>query len=589
MHVEELLPLIPGNKKRSGAGWMAHCPAHQDDTPSLSIMEKDGRILLKCFGGCNFGDIISKLGLRPSDMFTEPLSKSDTNKSANGLIDKKEVERYKYEVMDDTAEGGWRTTGWKIRYEYYDGGKKKKTFGWLNADGTATAPKEKTLYNYRAVTENFREIVYIVEGEKDVNRMTELGMVAICPPDGCGSWSDRFTDLLDGATVRIIPDYDEPGLKAGLMIEEKLRNAGIPVSIHPLTMLRTGKDVSDYKKASKINIAGIKRKSREEIEKMIKRKQKHEESSAKFGDTIQKRVDEWLEDATDSFSTYILCNEIDARTASEKRAVRDYLNLLATEGHIDRDKGKNGQFRKPESELELMDWESVDGTKSNLWLPLDIHKQVDIMPGNIIVIAGQGNAGKSMMCKKIAIENLRLGFPIYYFNSESLEVEIFNSIIRDFGRKIFDEFVDYKKKGLFKMVKRSGNFHEVIRPHALNIIDFLEIHDNFAEAGSFYKKIHDNLGDGLCIVCQQLRTYRDKNGKQQASGYGVGGEATAEKSRLYMNLTNGENYRDYQIEIRKAKMWPQDMPNPNFKKIKFEWKNGEYVEKFDVVNTNNRW
>ena len=38
-----------------------HCPNHDDATPSLSVNEKDGKILVKCFGGCLQEDVIQKL------------------------------------------------------------------------------------------------------------------------------------------------------------------------------------------------------------------------------------------------------------------------------------------------------------------------------------------------------------------------------------------------------------------------------------------------------------------------------------------------------------------------------------------------
>jgi DNA primase len=46
--------------KKSGDSWIAVCPAHDDHDPSLSISEgKDGRVLLKCFAGCQFDAILS--------------------------------------------------------------------------------------------------------------------------------------------------------------------------------------------------------------------------------------------------------------------------------------------------------------------------------------------------------------------------------------------------------------------------------------------------------------------------------------------------------------------------------------------------
>ena len=48
---------------RSGGGWLARCPYHEDREPSLSVAEgAGGRLLLHCFGGCRFSDVIRALG-----------------------------------------------------------------------------------------------------------------------------------------------------------------------------------------------------------------------------------------------------------------------------------------------------------------------------------------------------------------------------------------------------------------------------------------------------------------------------------------------------------------------------------------------
>ena len=53
--------------KKAGQGWMALCPAHPDTDPSLSITEKDGKILAKCFSSCEFAAIRDALGIsKPS-------------------------------------------------------------------------------------------------------------------------------------------------------------------------------------------------------------------------------------------------------------------------------------------------------------------------------------------------------------------------------------------------------------------------------------------------------------------------------------------------------------------------------------------
>jgi hypothetical protein len=40
--------------KKSGAGYVARCPAHNDKNPSLTLSDtKDGRVLFKCQAGCS--------------------------------------------------------------------------------------------------------------------------------------------------------------------------------------------------------------------------------------------------------------------------------------------------------------------------------------------------------------------------------------------------------------------------------------------------------------------------------------------------------------------------------------------------------
>jgi hypothetical protein len=57
---------------RQGSQWVAKCPAHDDDHPSLSITEKDGRILLHDFAkGCAVEDIVAAIGWELRDLFTK--------------------------------------------------------------------------------------------------------------------------------------------------------------------------------------------------------------------------------------------------------------------------------------------------------------------------------------------------------------------------------------------------------------------------------------------------------------------------------------------------------------------------------------
>ena len=57
--VENIARALNGHK--AGAGWMACCPAHDDRTPSLSLRENRGIILVHCHTGCSQEAVIAAL------------------------------------------------------------------------------------------------------------------------------------------------------------------------------------------------------------------------------------------------------------------------------------------------------------------------------------------------------------------------------------------------------------------------------------------------------------------------------------------------------------------------------------------------
>ena len=67
--IENILSRLSKVKGRNGA-YVACCPAHNDKSPSLAIREvEDGRILLKCFGGCSVQEIVGSIGMDIGELF----------------------------------------------------------------------------------------------------------------------------------------------------------------------------------------------------------------------------------------------------------------------------------------------------------------------------------------------------------------------------------------------------------------------------------------------------------------------------------------------------------------------------------------
>lgn len=202
MTLHDLLGRLEGVKGRDGQ-YKAVCPAHRDKTPSLSVsVGNDGKILLKCFAGCSTENIVAALGLGMKDLFAEdrenfptyekPQQKPKRTKEAEYLYCDGQLKKVKYRYADDSKYCSWlhlENGEWKA-------GRKNFTPGLYQSHATLT------------------DTVILVEGEKDVDTLKGMGLVAVSLPDGANSkWDDTYTDILKDRTVIILPDNDEPGRK----------------------------------------------------------------------------------------------------------------------------------------------------------------------------------------------------------------------------------------------------------------------------------------------------------------------------------------------------------------------------------------
>jgi hypothetical protein len=85
--------------------------------------------------------------------------------------------------------------------------------------------------------------VYIVEGEKDADRLAGLGLCATCNSGGAGKWPEGLNEYFLGADVFIIPDADEPGRKHAQRVAAALHPEALSVRVLPDL---PQKDVSDF-------------------------------------------------------------------------------------------------------------------------------------------------------------------------------------------------------------------------------------------------------------------------------------------------------------------------------------------------------
>jgi len=88
--------------------------------------------------------------------------------------------------------------------------------------------------------------VFIVEGERDADRLYESGFVATCCPMGAGKWRREYNQYFKGRLVAIIPDNDSAGKTHAEQIAESLYGTAGQIRIVELPGLPEKGDFSDW-------------------------------------------------------------------------------------------------------------------------------------------------------------------------------------------------------------------------------------------------------------------------------------------------------------------------------------------------------
>lgn len=222
---------------KTATGWAACCPAHNDKSPSLTIADgNSGFPVVHCHGGCTQDEVIAKL----KDRGLWPEFKKAAPAKAAKAPPRKVVAEYDY-VDPETGECVYQV----VRFEPKDFRQRKP----LPGGGWAwTVPaKDRILYNLVAVSQSDpKKIVFVVEGEKDVDKLAALGIVATCNTGGGGKWDDRYSEALRGRKVVILPDNDETGEKHLDTVGASLQGVAEWVRTLRLPGLPEKGDVSDW-------------------------------------------------------------------------------------------------------------------------------------------------------------------------------------------------------------------------------------------------------------------------------------------------------------------------------------------------------
>ncbi len=126
----------------------------------------------------------------------------------------------------------------------------KKTFRQmsLQPDGWKSSMQgvELVPYHLPEILSRSEERVFIVEGEKDVDRLISLGILATCNPMGAGKWKPEFSKWFAGREIVILTDNDQPGRDHAEVVAERLHSVAESIRVVHFPGLPEKGDVSDY-------------------------------------------------------------------------------------------------------------------------------------------------------------------------------------------------------------------------------------------------------------------------------------------------------------------------------------------------------
>lgn len=261
--VQTVLERLEGVRRRGDGRWQARCPAHADHAPSLSVTTGgDGRALVHCHAGCTPESVCAAMSLPTTALFSNPPTAAGprkrrrivktyhyTDENGEVLFEVGRYEPKEFTQYRPHPDGG---RVWGLSAGWYRRGRQD----WHRVEsGKPPPPGASWLPECRRVLYRLPDLlradpaewVFVVEGEKDADRLADLGFVATTNPQGAGSWDDSYSDVLRGRRVVVIPDNDPAGLAHAQQVAASLAGRAAEVWIVQLPGLTDkGEDVSDW-------------------------------------------------------------------------------------------------------------------------------------------------------------------------------------------------------------------------------------------------------------------------------------------------------------------------------------------------------
>jgi hypothetical protein len=230
---EIVLPKLERVQKTAD-GFQARCPAHEDNSPSLSLgYGTKHPVILTCFAGCAPEDILKAIGLEWKDL-SAPRDENQKHQGRSSII-------ATYDYTDENGTMIYQVC--RLEPKSFRQRRPAPNGDWIwSLKGTRTV-----VYQLPKVLKAVEagELVWIVEGEKDVHAMeNRLDVTATCNPGGAGmGWRDEYSEVFRDAAVAIVSDADDKGRAHARNVMTSLVKVGAEVTVYESP---THKDMADH-------------------------------------------------------------------------------------------------------------------------------------------------------------------------------------------------------------------------------------------------------------------------------------------------------------------------------------------------------
>ena len=228
---EIVLPKLDRVQKTAD-GFQARCPAHEDNSPSLSLNYGTKQpVILNCHAGCDSDDILKAIGLEWKDL-SAPREERKQTFGRSEIVNT-------YDYLDE--DGNLIFQVCRLQPKSFRQRKPDGRGGWDWKLGDTRRVIYKLPEVIKAVEDG--QLVWIVEGEKDVHAIENAGMTATCNPGGAGKWKPEYSEVFRDAAVAICADADEPGRAHARLVAAELAKVDCEVTVYEAP---DHKDVADH-------------------------------------------------------------------------------------------------------------------------------------------------------------------------------------------------------------------------------------------------------------------------------------------------------------------------------------------------------